>query len=208
VVEHAILIGSVTLIHLLAVMSPGPDFVVVMKQSLSYSRKTGIWTSVGVGTGIMVHILYCVLGLGLVIANSSFIYDIIKYAGAAYLLYLGVQSILAKVKDVQFEKEMDRQEIPSAFKSFQIGFLTNVLNPKATLFFLSLFTLVIAPDTPTLIMIILSIILVVNTMLWFILLSYIITIEKIRTLFNKFQYHFNLVFGILLILVAVKVAFF
>ena len=68
--EYLALIGTVTLIHLLAVISPGPDFIVAVKNSLSYSRKTGIWTAVGFALGISVHILYCVAGLALIISQS------------------------------------------------------------------------------------------------------------------------------------------
>jgi len=178
----------------------------VMKHSLSYSRETGIWTSIGIGLGILVHILYCFVGLGIVINNSPVLFNVIKYVGALYLLYLGIMSFISKVEDVDFDGTIQLKVQPGALKSLRIGFLTNVLNPKATLFFLSLFTLVISPDTPYGILFIISIILVGNTMLWFVFLSYVITIRKVRIIFNRFQNRFNQVFGIILILVAIKIA--
>lgn len=204
--EFITLIGSVTLIHLLAVMSPGPDFLIIMKHALSYDRKVSIWTALGIGTGILIHVLYSFIGLGLIISNSPLLFNIIKYAGALYLLYLGVSSIRSSPLVLKDENEDIQESMPGPLKSFRIGFLTNVLNPKATLFFLSLFTLVIGTNTPTPILIVLSMIMVINTALWFMLLSYIITIKKIREKLNAYQKYFNVFFGILLILVALKIA--
>jgi len=206
--DQLLLIGSVTLIHLLAVMSPGPDFIVVMKHALSYSRKVGIWTSLGIGTGIIIHIIYSFVGLGLIISQSELLFSIIKYAGVSYLLYLGIMSVISKTKDVEANYENTLIDVPSKIKAFRIGFLTNVLNPKATLFFLSLFTLVIGPQTSSNgLLLIMGVIMVINTALWFIFLSYIITIKKVREMLNRYQKWFNLIFGVLLIIIALKVAF-
>lgn len=87
---------TIGIISLLAAMSPGPDFAVVTKNSLFGSRTTGLYTAVGVGLGIFLHVGYSLVGIGLVISQSIFIFSIIKYVGAAYLLYLGYQ--LLKVK--------------------------------------------------------------------------------------------------------------
>ncbi|MBP7847928.1 LysE family translocator, partial [Patescibacteria group bacterium] len=156
------LIRTVTLIHLLAVISPGPDFVVAVKNSLTYGRKTGIWTAIGIGLGIGVHLIYCMAGLALLISQSILLFSIIKFIGAGYLIYIGVSSILAKSSKI----EVVADELKPAMSPMQAvwnGFLTNVLNPKATMFFLSLFTLVISPDTSISLMILLGVIMIVNT---------------------------------------------
>jgi threonine/homoserine/homoserine lactone efflux protein len=82
------LFGSVLIIHLMAVMSPGPDFIMALRNSLTYSRKTGIYTAIGFGFGIGVHVLYCVFGLALIISTSTIAFNIIKYLGVAYLGYI------------------------------------------------------------------------------------------------------------------------
>lgn len=200
------LIGSVALIHLVAVISPGPDFLVLVRNSLSFGRRVGFWTAIGIGFGIIVHIMYSFVGLGLLISQSDFLFGLIKYLGAAYLIYLGYGAFFSGDQKLEFEDgaEEDVSTVSPA-KAFRIGFLTNVLNPKATLFFLSLFTLVIKPDVDRMIFGIISVILVVDTMLWFILLSYLITYRKIRILFVKRQSMFNKTFGVLLILMAIKI---
>jgi RhtB (resistance to homoserine/threonine) family protein len=205
--EYLYLIGTVTLIHILALMSPGPDFIMTIRNTISYSRKTGIWTAVGLGLGIAVHITYSLAGVGLLISNSVIAFNIIKYIGAAYLIYIGIKSILSKssydTSDIDQQSEKKDMEPIEAVK---IGFLTNVLNPKATLYFLSLFTLVISPETPIMIMSILSAMMVFSTMLWFSFVAVFLSQKSIRVVFDRFQSVFNKTFGGLLLLLGLKVA--
>jgi threonine/homoserine/homoserine lactone efflux protein len=84
---------KVALAHLLAVASPGPDFAIVLRQSLRHGRRTAIWTSVGVGMAITLHVTYSLLGLGLILKSSAVAFDIVKYSGAAYLAWLGWQAL-------------------------------------------------------------------------------------------------------------------
>lgn len=98
---------TVAVVHLFAVMSPGPDFAVVTKNSLLHSRKTGIYTSLGIALGISVHIAYSLLGIGLVISKSAVLFSIIKYLGAGYLVYIGYLSLRAKPQQAP---QVDRQE--------------------------------------------------------------------------------------------------
>ena len=198
---------SVIGIHLLAVMSPGPDFIMSVRNSLTYSRKTGIWTAVGFGLGIGVHVLYSIFGLGLIISQSVMIYSAIKYVGAGYLIYIGIMSFKSTSSDLGVSETENKPDI-SPIKALRIGFLTNVLNPKATLFFLSLFTIVVGPDVPTKTLIFLGIILMVNTALWFSFLAYLVTHSRVLPVFEKYQNAFNKTFGGLLIAIGIKVAFF
>jgi len=201
------MVFSVIGIHLLAVMSPGPDFIVSVRNSLTYSRKTGMWTGVGFGLGIGVHVVYSIFGLGLIISKSIVIYSVIKYLGAAYLIYIGIMSLRSKSNGIGVDETTQKEDI-SPLKAVRIGFLTNVLNPKATLFFLSLFTIVVGPDVPTQTLVFLGSILMINTSLWFIFLAYLVTHSKVLPVFEKYQNAFNKTFGGILIAIGLKVAFF
>lgn len=203
--EYLALIGTVAVIHLLAVMSPGPDFIMTCKNALTYSRKTGIWTAVGLGFGIAVHVFYCLAGLALVISKSILLFNSIKYLGAAYLIYIGFKSFFSKSVRIEVGEQEKKTDI-SALKAVRMGFLTNVLNPKATLFFLSLFTLVISPETPLVIMLIMSVIMVVDTMLWFSLVAIFLSQKRVRGVFEKHQNAFNKTLGGMLMALGVKVA--
>ena len=194
-------------IHLLAVMSPGPDFIMLIRNAITYSRKTGMWTALGFGLGIGIHVTYSVVGLGFIISKTPWLYNTITYLGAAYLAYIAVMSFKSSGSSIAIDETKHSKDI-SPLKAVRIGFLTNVLNPKATLFFLSLFTMVVGPDVSTPILLGLGGVMMLNTSLWFCLLSYLVTHSKILPTFEKFQNVFNKVFGILLLGLAVKVAFF
>src|SRR4051812_3987242 len=148
--------SKVAVAHLLAVASPGPDFAIVLKQSLAHGRRTGIWTSIGVGTAILLHVTYSLLGLGLLIRGSALWFNVVKFAGAVYVAWLGVQSLRAKPRNAGRAATAAAgtasteaiAAVPNERGAFATGFLTNALNPKATLFFISLFALVVSPAMP------------------------------------------------------------
>jgi threonine/homoserine/homoserine lactone efflux protein len=132
--EYLSIIATVAVIHLLAVISPGPDFMMITRSSLIYSRRTGMYSAIGLGLGILVHVAYSLVGIGLVISQSIVLFTIIKYLGAIYLIYIGYKSLTAKLERAKDNEIVMRQGI-TPLKAIRIGFLTNVLNPKATLFF-------------------------------------------------------------------------
>ena len=141
--EYLSIILTVAMIHLLAVMSPGPDFIMTLRNSLLYSRKSGIYSAIGLGLGILVHVTYCLAGIALVISQSVIIFSLLKYLGAAYLLYIGIKSLRAKQSDTTEADLLTEKKDLTKRQAIRSGFITNATNPKATLFFLSLFTLVI-----------------------------------------------------------------
>lgn len=203
--QYLSLIGTVTLVHLLALISPGPDFIMCVRNALTYSRKTGIYTAIGFGAGISIHIIYCIAGLALIISKSIIVFNFFKFLGAGYLIYIGFKSITSKSSHLEIKDQEKKKDI-SPLAAIKIGFLTNALNPKATLFFLSLFTMVISPNTPGLILGILSAIMIIETIIWFSLVSIFMTQKRIRSVFEKSQNIFNKTLGGLLILLGVKVA--
>jgi len=90
------LLLTVSLVHLMAVMSPGPDLVICIKNTLKYSRSIGIWTALGFACGVLVHISYCLLGIAFLISQSILLFSIVKLIGAAYLIFLGVKALFSK----------------------------------------------------------------------------------------------------------------
>ena len=199
------LIGTVALLNLLAAMSPGPDFVMSVKNSLNYSRKTGIFTGIGIGLGIGIHITYCAAGIGFIISKSLTVFTIIKFIGAAYLIYMGVRSIFTNKSSIKITEEKQPTDL-TKFQAIKIGFLTNLLNPKATLFFLGLFTFVINHETPLHVILIISFIMISTAIAWFTMVAIFFTQKRIRAAFLKFENIINKSFGGLLILLGIKIA--
>lgn len=197
---------TIAIVHFLAVASPGPDFAIVVKNSVSYGRKVGIYTSLGVGIGILVHVAYSILGIGVIISQSLFLFHLIKFLGAAYLIYIGVKSIKAKPNPKQVEVEQVHSHIPSFRKAFFHGFMTNGLNPKATLFFLSLFTIMINPETPIVYQIVYGIYMSLATAIWFSIVTLLFSQEKVRQQFQSIGHWFDRIMGGVLIGLGIKLA--
>ncbi len=200
------LILSVLLIHLLAVISPGPDFFMALKNAITYSRKTGVYTAVGFGLGIGVHVFYSIFGLALLISKSILLFNTIKYIGVLYILYLGISALVSKTDNIHINQQQHQQDI-SPKKAIAQGFFTNVLNPKASLFFLSLFTLVIGPETSNNTLLIISVLLIINTFLWFSFVAVFMTQKRIRRVYMRYQRIFTKTFGFILIAIGLKIAF-
>lgn len=203
--EYLPLILTVTLVNLLAAISPGPDFLMVTRNSLIYSRKTGIYTAVGLGFGILVHVTYSLVGIGLLIAKSILLFNIIKLFGAAYLIYIGVRSLISKSSHLNLKNQEHRTDI-STMAAIKIGFITNATNPKATLFFLSLFTLVINPNTPLPVKLFMGMEMAIVVSIWFILVAYLISHHLVRNKLEKVQHSAEKFIGVVLIVLGIKVA--
>ena len=257
--------ATIAVAHLFAVASPGPDFAVVMRQCVNLGTRAGLWTSAGVGTGILVHVAYCLLGVALVLSQSPTLFTVFKLTAAAYLLYLGITAIHASLKTApphasphQANVQSDNArrtpntspqptitEVPnppntanmatdasnptlsptreglasessssqsaqipafSPTRAFTLGFLTNGLNPKATLFFLALFAVVIAPTTPVAVQLVYGLYLAVATFLWFALLSSLFGYPTVRSVLLKSGVWFERGMGLILIALAAQIA--
>lgn len=197
---------TVALIHLLAVASPGPDFAVVVRESVAHGRKAGTYTAMGVGTAIFLHVGYSLLGIGLIVSQSIVLFNALKWAAAAYLLYIGIKALRAKpasAGDAPLNVVAGERTARGAFTS---GFITNGLNPKATLFFLSLFTVVINPHTPMWVQAGYGVYLAVATGLWFCLVARLFSQERVRAGFARMGHWFDRAMGGVLVALGVKLA--
>ena len=129
------LISFVIAVSLLAI-SPGPDNIFVLMQSVVHGKKYGLATIVGLMTGCIIHTVFLALGVSTIIKNNSFIFFGIKLFGALYLFFLAYKvfksSSVISISTEEIEKK-------SPIQLFKVGFIMNVLNPKVTLFFLALF---------------------------------------------------------------------
>jgi RhtB (resistance to homoserine/threonine) family protein len=198
---------TIALIHFLAVISPGPDFVIITRNSLVYSRKTGIFTAAGLGCGIVLHATYSLLGIGLVISKSILLFNTIKWIGALYLIYIGWKSLTAKhQKNIEADPAARSQKDLSAWQAFRTGFLCNALNPKATLFMLALFTQVIDPLTPLAVQIGYGLYMGAATFIWFSFVASVFSFKPIKAAFARIQESVERVMGAVLIALGIKVA--
>jgi len=184
-------------------MSPGPDFAVVVRQSISFDRKTALITSLGIGAGIAVHMLYTLLGLGFIITQSQIGFLIAQLVGISYLCFLAFNLLTSKPKGANNEIEADNNTRHHK-KAFMLGVMTNVLNPKATLFFLAIFTTVVSLSTPLYVQSLYALWIIFTTIMWFFLVSFFFSQEAIRAKFMSHGYLFERIMGLVLLLFAIK----
>lgn len=197
---------TVALVHLLAVASPGPDFAVVVRESVAQGRRAGSWTALGVGCGIFVHVAYSLLGIGLIVSQSIVLFNLFKWLAAAYLVYLGWRALRARPMSLEPVDTANAAVARTAWRTFVIGFVTNGLNPKATLFFLSLFTVVISPDTPLLVQAGYGVYLAGATALWFLLVAWLFSRGRVRAGFARMGHWFDRLTGAVLIGLGARLA--
>jgi RhtB (resistance to homoserine/threonine) family protein len=205
-VEYLPLILTVALVHLLAVMSPGPDFIMIMRNALVYSRRSGIFVAMGLGLGILVHVAYSIAGIALIISQSVMLFNVLKLIGAGYLIYIGIKSLSAKAAPAGESHEAHQHRDQTRLQAIRTGFITNVTNPKATMFFLSLFTLIIQPTTPLAVKVIMGLEMSVATCAWFTFVAVLAGHPAVRRKFARIQHHVEHAMGAVLILFGLKLA--
>lgn len=158
--------ATVALAHALAVASPGPDFAMVVRQSLAFGRGAGVWTAAGIGSGILFHVAYGLFGLNWLTQRYPQSLTVLGVTGALFLLWMGSQAVRAKPLPDTAEELPAAQPGDSA-RFFGIGVLTNVLNPKAVLFFVALFTAVVTGQASTALKVTLGVWIPLATFGWF-----------------------------------------
>jgi len=125
-------------------LTPGADTMYILGRSISQGKKAGILSALGISTGAVFHIVFAALGLSIILTKSALAFEVVKYIGAAYLIFLGVKSIATK-SNIKFELDKESKQISNR-KIFASGVLTNILNPKVALFFLAFLPQFIDPN--------------------------------------------------------------
>jgi threonine/homoserine/homoserine lactone efflux protein len=210
---NSTLILTVAGIHLLAVMSPGPDFALVASRALGRGRSSAVLVALGIALGVIVHVAFGIAGLSVLLTQSAFAYACVKYIGAAYLMWVGWQCLKAKPASTnELQRVVHYNDPPTrnqsmyhALREVGIGFLTNALNVKAAIYFLALFSQVVVGQT-TAWLSGLGLLLVVITFAWFALLGYMLSANSIRSHFMRVRHWFERACGVFLVGLGVRVA--
>ena len=197
---------TVASLHLFAVASPGPDFALVIRQCFRYGKKAAVWASLGISVGILVHVSLSLIGLGLVIAYQPSIFYGLKILASLYIFYLGVVSIFNK--SILHLDEKEKSSTTLYLRSFLTGLVTNTLNPKAFLFFITVFTLVISPSTSQLLQSIYGLYMSLATFLWFALISIIFTNESMTSKYVDLLPWIERTVGFILVIISIQILFY
>lgn len=194
---------AVFTITILAVISPGPDFVMVSRNALTLSHRAGILTAFGIGAGVLVHVGYTLLGIGLVIRYSPGLLDTMKLIGAGYLIWLGVKMLRSRPRS---ETAAATAGVLSDAGALRVGFWTNALNPKTSIFIISLFTQIVGTSTPLVMRIAYGGFVSVTHVVWFGVVAIVFSAPLLRRRLLRVSHWIDRAFGLALIGFGLSVA--
>lgn len=172
-------------VGLAVALAPGPDFFMVLRNSLARGRTAGVMTALGIGSALVVHVLYSVFGLALIIASSPAVFGLIRISGALYLLYIAVRCLYKRSAPVPAPNLALSAAPATALRGWREGFWCNLLNPKAALFFLSIFSQFMTPETPNAVRWIYGAEIIAIVTIWFVLLALFLSSGPLRTAYGR-----------------------
>ncbi|HCM64235.1 MAG TPA: lysine transporter LysE [Morganella sp. (in: Bacteria)] len=196
---------AVAVITTLAVISPGPDFAAVTRNSYLYGTRTGLFSALGIAFGVQVHVIYTVFGITLLIMQSPLLFTVIKSFGIIYLVWLGFKSFTNKMR---ISVNNTESAALSAVGAFRNGFFVNALNPKTMFFVVSVYTQVISSHNSLLMNFSYGLFISFVHLLWFSLIALFFSNPVIRNKILNHQLLMDKVIGVLLMLLGISLVFF
>ncbi|WP_026180269.1 LysE family translocator [Hahella ganghwensis] len=185
----------------LGAMSPGPSLAVVLKHTLSGGRRQGITAAIAHGLGVGLYAFICISGLAVVITTSEFLFTLLQWAGAGYLLWLGIKGILSRSTPGQGLPDVHTQT------SMRDGFMIVFLNPKIAVFFIALFSQVVGTETTWLGKALYASTAMIIDGLWYVIVAWMFSNPRwLRLLQEKAQW-LDRLFGVILIALAGRLVF-
>lgn len=197
---------TVTFVAALMIISPGPDFAIVVKNSLVQGRLSGYCSALGIAFANLCHVTVNLLGIGVIISQSVIAFTLMKIFGALYLLYLGIKGICAKpaLKNRIHQQEKTKVSSIKPHKGLLSGFITSILNPKACLFFLSFFSVMLSPATELRTQIFYGVWISLLALIWFVLVAFFFTTPMIGQKLQNSKHWIERITGGVLMLLSLK----
>lgn len=193
--------------YMAGAVSPGPDAIMVIRNSTCYGRMVGLATSLGLSVSAGFHCLYILLGLDIVFDLFPVLHDVVLYVGASYLFYLGVRAFFAKRSPKTAIETGQARGMLTFGRAFRMGFFTNLFNPFAILHLISLLGVMVSDSTPPLVRIVFAILLGGSYMGWNSFLSLVLTHPFLQERFFRMSYWIQKASGIFLIYIAITFVF-
>ena len=193
---------AVIMITIFAVVSPGADFAIVTKNSYLYGRKFGVFTSLGISFGVLLQVAFVLLAMTILLTYTPYIFNIMKYIGAIYLIYIAYKTLTQKAM-IETSSGMTL----SSIQALKFGFFTNALNPKTTLFIMSTYTQIVSLATPKIILVGYGLFISCAHFLWFAVVSIVFSTMSLRQKMLKQQVAINRIIGIILCILGLALLF-
>jgi RhtB (resistance to homoserine/threonine) family protein len=200
------MILAIALVHIAAVVSPGANFLIVTRNSLTYKRQAGLLTARGVALGSIIYITVGLLGFATVIAGSPVLFNLIKLVGTAYFFYIGAKTLLALRNPTRLKAAQDAAEQPqiSSRGAFLSGMGTALSNPTSALYFLSLFTTFVETSAPVGEKALTGLVLGSISFTWYTIVAATFSNDRVRAFYWRFEKWLNSFIGIMWIVLGIK----
>jgi threonine/homoserine/homoserine lactone efflux protein len=199
---------TVAFAHFLALLSPGPDFVLLVKSAIKNGGKKSIGVAAGIASANAAYISLCLVGVGSILASSIAIMIALKIAGGLFLIYLAIMALKAK-KASYIDLAVisaEGEKIETTFiKEMFIGFMSGILNPKNLLFYLSLFTVVLTGEVSFAFKLALGVWMTSMVFFWDVAIIYFLSTKRVRTKFSKAAYYIDKITGAVLGLIGITI---
>lgn len=200
---------TVAIAHFLALLSPGPDFILVVKSAFKGNRKNAVGVALGIATANAVYIGLCLIGVGAILSTSVSLMIALKFIGGLFLMYIAFNALKAPQNAYQNKPATSANSTKfssiSFLKEFITGFLSGILNPKNLLFYLSLFTIALTPDISLQFKILLGTWMTAIVFLWNVTIIYFLSKNNVRNKFTKMAFYVDKVTGFILIAIGFSI---
>ena len=206
--EYQLLL-SLALIHTLALASPGPDFALVVKLATQAQRRTALASALGLAVAITLHTLLSLTGISLIIKSAENIYIAVQLIGATYLAWMGLGAIREAI--MHWRDHAQLKIIPTstreltALQGFIQGLSTNLLNPKAMVFFITLFSTLISPTVNLETKAAITLLMFLLSLIWFSLIALVLSKPVIQQKMQRATPMINLITGLLFVSVSLVI---
>ena len=202
------MIATVVVAHFLALVSPGPDFLLIGKSAVRNRKSRALGVAFGIASANGVYILLCIIGVGSILATSLLVMTTLKILGGLFLVWVAYHALKSKKADYKFVSsegaESGELKGKSFGKEFVTGFLSGISNPKNIIFYLSLFSVVLTGEVGLGFKIGLGVWMTSAVFLWDTLILFILSQKPVRALFGRLAFYVDKVTGTILGLIGLK----
>lgn len=208
--EFSILI-TLASVHFIALMSPGPDFALVVQNATRYGRQTGVYIALGLSFGILLHAILSLTGVSYLVHQQPTLFALVQIAGGSYLLYLGFGALKGTWQTLSSKSIVSEQQsspdllLNNKHQAFSRGFATNILNPKALVFFISLMSTLVPASMSLTGKGIALVILWSLSLAWFSFLAWALSTERLQAKLKSLAVYIDGLCGLIFTVIGISI---
>jgi threonine efflux protein len=209
--DHTLALVGVFAVFIPALMLPGPDFVAVVRSSMTHGTRAGLLTTLGVSAGLSLYAMLSLLGLSAILVEYQWLSWAVRVLGGSYLVYLGIRFLRAKPQAIESDRgeadrsEADRGERPSGNRAMLFGFLVTLTNPKAIVLFASVFATAVTSATPVWLMGLMIALVAASSLTWYAIVSIFMSSRPVMSRFRRASHRIERAAGVCFIGIGGKV---